>query len=437
MTFGRSLRSAGSAFLAGSLIFLAAPSAAADLVRQNQWVLEKLEAEKIWEISQGEGVTVAVIDDGFDTKNQDLRENLLKGKDFVDGGSVDPAEGDVHGTDMASIIAAHGHGSQGRDGVKGLAPKAKILPIRSDLSSGWADSIYYAVDQGASVINISVWSSRGSSQDAEAMAYALEKDVLVVTASGNEGESGSIGYPGWYPGVLTVGAVDEEGEIWSKSNYGSEVMLTAPGVGILTPKAGNSGSAYHVSDGTSSSAAHVSAAAALIRAKYPDLTAGQVVNRLTKTAGLPDSAKGTSLPDEKYGYGYIRPLAALTENIPAGSKYGPLKVPESLQSSSPESGSGGDSGSDSGAGSNNTLKRILVFVVAPVFLLLVVVTIVFVIVRIFRRKNNRTQTESGWHGSQQGQPSPYGQAVPPGNTGGFPPQQQGSNQNQSSGPWGP
>ncbi|MFD8588053.1 S8 family serine peptidase [Streptomyces sp. NPDC059637] len=419
--------------LVTALTLIPAATASADQVRDAQWPLKFLDAESAWEVSEGEGVTIAVIDDGFETDHPDLKENLLKGKDFIDGGDVNPSDGDNHGTAMASIIAAHGHGPGRSQGMKGLAPEAKILPIRYSLQDSLADPIRYAVDQGATVINISLGSSASDNEEKEAVEYALENDVLIVTASGNEGNS-SIGYPGGYPGTLTVGATGEDGEVWENSNHGAEVLLTAPGVEVVT--AGSS-TPYRKGDGTSDASAYTSAAAGLIRAKYPDLTAGQVVNRLVKTAGLPDSAKGIPLPDEKYGYGYIRPLAALTEDIPEGSKYGPLKVPDSLQSPSPGAGSGDDNSSDSGAGSSNTLKRILVFVVAPVLLLLVIGLVIFAVARSSRRKKRSAPVGVGWGEGPQAQQPPYGQPMPPGNAGGFPPQQQGPNQNQPSGPWGP
>ncbi|MFE1781145.1 S8 family serine peptidase [Streptomyces sp. NPDC059506] len=416
--------------MASALTLVPAGAASADQVRDAQWPLEFFDADSVWEISEGEGVTIAVIDDGFETDHPDLKENLLKGKDFIDGGDVNPSNGENHGTAMASIIAAHGHGPEGSQGMKGLAPEAKILPIRYSLQDSLADPIRYAVDQGATVINISLGSSASDNEEKEAVEYALENDVLIVTASGNEGGS-SIGYPGGYPGTLTVGATGKDGEIWENSNHGPEVLLTAPGVEVVT--AGSS-TPYRKGDGTSDSSAYTSAAAGLIRSKYPDLTAGQVVNRLVKTAGLPDSAKGISLPDEKYGYGYIRPLAALAEDIPKGSKYGPLKVPESLQSPSPGSGSGDDSGADPGAGSNNILKRLLVFVAAPLFLLLVIGLVVFAIVKASRRKRKSAAMEASWG---EGQQSPYGQQMPPGGLSGFPPRQQGTDRNQPSEPWGP
>jgi type VII secretion-associated serine protease mycosin len=419
MALRRTVRALSVAALTGALALTVAPTASADQTRRDQWALETLQADSAWKISQGKGVTVAVIDDGVNAGHIDLKNNVLKGKDFVDGDDDASPVGDDHGTGMASIIAGHGHGFGAADGVMGLAPESKILPIRSDFESdsSFADEIRYAVDHGASIINISVAVGQESPADREAVAYALKHDVLIVTASGNDGQAGEIYFPGEYPGTLTVGGVDKTGEIWKGSNYGPEVMLTAPATRIVT--AGAPGNRLRIGDGTSDSAAFVSGAAALLRAKFPDLTAGQIANRLVKTAVLPDSAKGISLPGEKYGYGEIRPFAALTENITAGSKYGPLATPGADSPSAAASASTSDT--DSAAEKEKAdQKQILFFVVLGVIALVVVGLIVLLIVKLSRRNKNG----NGGPGSpgaypQYGQQplppqqNPYQQSVPP------------------------
>jgi type VII secretion-associated serine protease mycosin len=303
-----------------------------------QWALNALNAESVWKISEGEGVIVAVIDSGVNADHIDLQGNVLKGKDFLDGGSATPEPGPEvdHGTAMASIIAGHGHGTH--DGVIGLAPKAKILPIRDygTEGPGLPASIRYAVDNGADVINVAECFDSTDQEEldkaSDAVAYALKHDVLVVGSSGNDTDKGQKCYPAASPGALGAGAVKNDGFIWEGSNSGDFVSLTAPGTNIVSAK--GRGNGYRSGTGTSDAAAYVSAAAALLRSRFPDLTAGQIANRLVKTAALPDSEKGLSLPDKSYGYGIIQPLAALKDNIPAGSKYGPLTVPESLKEKS-------------------------------------------------------------------------------------------------------
>ncbi|MGY0491350.1 S8 family serine peptidase [Streptomyces sp. WG-D5] len=427
MSFTRALRAVGAAAAAGALLFAAAPTASADQVRDDQWPLSAFSADKIWGVATGKGVKVAVVDDGVQADHPDLEGNVLAGKDFVDGDDDPSPEGaDKHGTSMAGIIAGHGHGAGGSAGVKGLAPDAKILAIRDESSEGcFARSIRYAVDQGAQIVNISQGTSNCVDENAElaAIAHANEKGVIVVVSSGNEGENADNMLPVSYPGVVGVGAVDSGGKIWDNSNYGKPLLLAAPGVDIVSASTDADG--YGMADGTSDSAAYTSAALALLKQKFPDLTPGQLVNRLVKTAGLPASAKGTALPDEHYGYGYIQPLAALTKDIPAGSKNGPLKIDE-LNSAVGRTSSGGasapsssspDAASDS-SDSGGMSTGLIVGIAAGV--LVVLVAVVIVIVR--SRKNNGggppPPPGGGWGGGQalypgQPQPNPYQQQSPP------------------------
>jgi subtilisin family serine protease len=121
----------------------------------------------------------------------------------------------------------------------------------------------------------------------------------------------------------------------------------------------------------------VSATAALIKQEYPELTPGQIANRLVKTAGLPPAAKGTKVPDKHYGYGYIQPLAAVTKDIPTGSKYGPLKVPASSAGSDSTQGNAAPDSSASSDSSSGTSHLLLFGGVGVVILVAIVMALVF------------------------------------------------------------
>ncbi|MEU8986967.1 type VII secretion-associated serine protease mycosin [Streptomyces sp. NPDC048558] len=315
--------------LTGGLLLTSATTASADYVRDQQWVLDAFAAEDVWAVSQGEGVTVAVVDSGVDTSHPDLTGQVLEGKDFTGGGN---AHEDLmgHGTAMASIIAAHGHGSGNASGMMGLAPKAKILPLRALQTEKdpmhdetWAAAVRYAVDQGAKVINMSFGNDGGKtlSDGRAAIAYAQAHDVVVVAGSGNDG-SIAVDEPAVLPGVISVGAYDKKGNLWEGSNTGEGLDLVAPGAEILGADT-NMSQQYALTNGTSDATAYVSATAALVRSKYPDLSAGQVINRLIKSATFAHH-KGLKAPDEEYGYGIVRPYSALTMDIPTGPKENPL-----------------------------------------------------------------------------------------------------------------
>jgi type VII secretion-associated serine protease mycosin len=343
-----------------------------------------------WAETQGEGVTVAVVDSGVDASHPDLTGQVLRGKDFTGGG--DAQEDEVgHGTSMASLIAGHGHGAGNSSGMVGLAPKAKILPLRTiqtekdpNHDETWAAAVRYAVDNGAKVINLSFSNDGGKtlSDGRAAIAYAQARDVVVVAAAGNDG-SIAVDEPAALPGVVSVGAVDKEGNRWEGSNTGKGLALMAPGVEILAANK-NRSQGYGLSTGTSDATALVSATAALVRSKYPDLTAGQVINRLLKSASFLGH-KGLKAPDEEYGYGIIRPRQAVTMDIPAGPNKNPLGQ---LQTSDSISGKASqDTGASTQAKRKSSSSNILTLA-GGIAALVVIGAIAFVVVRSRRNGGN-------------------------------------------------
>ncbi|HCT77187.1 MAG TPA: type VII secretion-associated serine protease, partial [Micromonosporaceae bacterium] len=279
-----------------------------DKIRNDQWQVSFLELAKAHQLSQGEGITVAVVDSGIDPDHPDLTGNVLKGFDVVTGGSGD-GWGDVdgHGTGMAGLVAAHGHGAGNGDGALGLAPKAKILPVRIDTGSGigqgdaMAIAIDEAVKRGAKIISISITTDNRAY---DPIQRAIKAGVIVVSSVGNRPKDHFIGDPGAYPGVLAVGATGKDGNIANESVRGKAVALVAPGVDIVSSSKDGK---YRIGTGTSPSTAIVAGAAASVWSKYPQLTSTQVIDHLTKTA----VDKGTPGRDDEYGFGALDLVKAL------------------------------------------------------------------------------------------------------------------------------
>ncbi|MEV7525195.1 type VII secretion-associated serine protease mycosin [Streptomyces sp. NPDC091371] len=303
-----------------------APTAAADTIRDREWGLLALRAEEAWGTTRGDGVTVAVLDTGVDDSHPDLAGQVLPGTDLVGMGA---GRGDRawarHGTAMASIIAGHGHGPNRSQGVLGVAPQAKILPVRVILEEGdpgraqareskggaLAEGIRWAADHGADVINLSLGDDSDSAHheagEDEAVQYALSKGVVVVASAGNGGESGDrVSYPAAYPGVIAVTAVDRRGRKAKFSTRNWYATVSAPGVDVVIADPDRS---YYEGWGTSAASAFVSGAAALVKAAHPDLSPAQIKKLLEDTAS--DSPAGGR--DDSRGHGMVDPAAALQQ----------------------------------------------------------------------------------------------------------------------------
>nr|WP_091634376.1 type VII secretion-associated serine protease mycosin [Micromonospora peucetia] len=283
-----------------------------DRIRGDQWHLTFLRIAEAHRIAQGEGVTVAVPDTGVHP-HPDLARNLRRGTDIVAGGSGDGRQDrNSHGTGMAGLIAAHGRA--GKQGALGIAPKARILPIRVKINDQGgtthhlADAIKYAITQNVNVISISA-AGAADSRLQTAIEAAIRADIVVVAAAGNKPLSQHVGYPASYPGAIAVGGVDRLGQRASVSVTGPEIDVVAPAVDIFSTSIDGK---YRKGTGTSDSAAIVAGAAALIRSKYPYLPASEVAHRLTATA----IDKGPPGRDDEYGYGVIDLVAALTADVP-------------------------------------------------------------------------------------------------------------------------
>jgi subtilisin family serine protease len=305
----------------------AAP-AQADQVRDAQmWVLNMLDAQSAWTVSQGAGVTVAVIDSGVDPNVSDLTGSVIEGPNYT-GVNTPPSNPNwgVHGTWMASLIAGHGHDG-GADGILGTAPRSKVLSIRvitdpndpnyreyqrepaSRSQQALASAIVYAVQHGAGVISMSIGYDGPSIQVRSALQYAYQHNVVVFASSGNSGKPSRprapYSFPADYPGVVGVAAVDQDDVAASFSSDNLSVQVAAPGVNV--PAQGRDGQYWLVS-GTSPACALTAGVAALIRSAYPRLPADLVADAITSsTQNRPPGGYSDGV-----GFGTVDAAAALT-----------------------------------------------------------------------------------------------------------------------------
>ncbi|MFB7108326.1 type VII secretion-associated serine protease mycosin [Streptomyces sp. NPDC056291] len=313
-----------SLFLAACLALVPSAPAHADSIRAQQWGLDAMHTQEAWRTTQGKGITVAVLDTGVDDDHPDLRGNVLPGKDMIGFGA---RRGDRpwarHGTAMAGIIAGHGHGPGNADGVMGIAPKARILPVRvileeddsarskarSTRGNALADGIRWAADHGADVINLSLGDDSDSAHpepaEDEAVQYALGKGAVVVASAGNGGEKGDhISYPAAYPGVIAATAVDRYGTRAAFSTRRWYATVSAPGVDVVIA---DPDQRYYEGWGTSAASAFVSGAVALVKAAHPGLTPAQIKKLLEDTArSAPVGGR-----DDSRGFGMVDPAAAI------------------------------------------------------------------------------------------------------------------------------
>lgn len=317
------------------------------------WGLKQIGAESAWDLSQGEGVVVAVIDTGIDYHHEDIAANLwanpgeIAGNGMDDDGNGyvddvygydfenadgDPRDDNGHGNHVAGTIAAVGNNSLG---IIGVAPKAKVMAVKGLDADGYGDSealancILYAADNGADVLNNS-WGGSGRSQIIEdAINYAVSKGCVVVASAGNSSNNVMNSFPACLDDVIAVAATNHDRSRCSFSNWGSRVDVAAPGGGtygessnILSLLAANStisqerpeliiGTSYLRLQGTSMASPHVAGLAALLLAYFPQATTDDIRSRLIATTD-PVIDQSESVVNHYIGSGIINAYSALT-----------------------------------------------------------------------------------------------------------------------------
>lgn len=273
-----------------------------------------------WELGlDGSGIRIALIDSGINAAHEDLQEiNIESGYNVIKQ-NTDTTDNYGHGTVIAGIIAANSHNNIG---ISGICDGVTIVPIKcfdSSLSNvkNVISGIYMAVDEfHCDVINLSLGVSSDTPTLREAVAYAASKDVIIVSAVGNNGDSTptQLLYPAAYEDVVGVGAHDREGNICSFSHINTSVFVTAPGEGLYSLDA-NDTKSYRTVNGTSFAAAQVSAMAVIAKSYDKNISVAEF-KELLKTSSVDAGQAGY---DTSYGYGMVsipRMIQALKELPP-------------------------------------------------------------------------------------------------------------------------
>lgn len=298
-----------------------------------QWHHSMMNSTSAWNLGRGAGVIVAVLDSGVAYRTgggyvqaSDLAGTTFKaGWDFVNSDPY-PDDDNGHGTHMAGCIAQTTNNYRG---VAGVAYGATIFPVKIMDESGdvtitnEVDGIYYAVNNGAHIINLSLGGEGTSETEQAAVNYAVNSGVSVICSAGNSGTT-ALEYPASYSSCISVSAVRYDRTLASYSNYGTAIDVCAPG-GDITADQNYDGYGdgilqqthtgsnvtlfyYYFMEGTSPAAALVSGVAALIVGKSTSSLSPQ---QIKSTLALSATDLGVSGWDQRYGWGLVNAYNAL------------------------------------------------------------------------------------------------------------------------------
>ena len=298
-----------------------------DALFNQQWAHEKINTEGAWDVSTGSlDVVISIIDTGCRTSHQDIEPNVWTNADDPVNGIDDDNNGfvdDFFGWDFArnnsSIVDVFGHGTQVSGiasgaidngvGIAGIG-NARIMTAKwwhnSGSDSTVAESVFYSIDNGAQVMNLSLGCQCVLPMTEIAVDFAHANNVIVVASSGNAG-SGQPGYPAAYDSVISVGAIDINDQRAGFSNFGSHLDVMAPSPGILSPSPSGDSAYDSGFGGTSAAAPHVGGLVALMLSINPNLTPEEVRQLLQENA---DDFGATGF-DQFFGHGRINCAATI------------------------------------------------------------------------------------------------------------------------------
>ena len=337
LRYSRSVLALLAAGLAASTIGMGTLPASAGTLRSGEWWMSSLSIRNAWPVSRGAGITVAVLSDGVDTQHPDLTgPRIITGPDYTGTSQSSGQYFGTVGTGIAGLIAAHGYGVQGQNGIIGAAPLASVLsvrvtlppgdpmlsqtPVATQLPSAIAQGIRYAVSHGASVIDLPLdpgqagisgsggtsAAAGGSAAEAAAVKYALSRNVVLVAPAGDDNlASDAPNYPAAYPGVIAVGAFNKDFVKAPWTSHQSYVSVTAAGEGMTV--ATNTGS-FQTASSTAYASALVTGIVAMLQSRFPGITVAQVRHALIKGTVFHGAGGHTS----GSGHGTVNADKALT-----------------------------------------------------------------------------------------------------------------------------
>jgi type VII secretion-associated serine protease mycosin len=296
------------------------------------WPQALLAPSRVWPLTDGAGVTVAVVDSGVQANAAQLGAAVAAGSDLGRPGSPPAAPSSApgttdcigHGTFIAGMIAAR---AQSGSAFTGIAPGVTILPEEVTGPDGKSDAdhlaagIRAAADSGARVIDVAAVTSSPDTALSQAVDHARALGALIIAAAVDDNDlNSSAVYPAAYPGVLAVGGIDDTGAAVAQPGATVPVALVAPASDVVSVGAHGG---YYAATGTAFATPFVAGAAALVWAYHPQLTADQVAARLEETAD-PPSATSSASP-AAYGHGVVDPYAAVTAVLPVSGTAATLK----------------------------------------------------------------------------------------------------------------
>jgi len=276
------------------------------------WGMLRVAPQQAWPYSRGAGVTVAIVDSGVDGSLPELAGRVTAGDNVIAGTGRGNTDCLGSGTAMAGIVAARSGTAGGTGGAFGMAPAATIMPVRVAPTNAavsvvdQARAIQVAVSGGARVIALGGYIDPADAAVASAIEAAARQGAVVVV--GAPTRSSPVSLAATTPGVVWVGAINIDGAAAANYRPGT-VDVVAPGVDVTG--LGVSGTGQLEASGTQYSVAFVAGEAALIQARYPNLSASQVARQIEATA----DRMGSSAPDPTFGWGLIDPAAAVTRLV--------------------------------------------------------------------------------------------------------------------------